>query len=254
MPKRLDSRFHGNDGNRTKSIFNDFFNSLCRPDPRAILLYLILMFLLTGCANRFIKQYGYVSSDAEIISEDKKTISMPYNAPSISQGYKPQSFGQDHNSDKGAHEGIDIISTRGTPVIAAASGVVIRSFYRPLFGNRIVIDHGKDTNGMFIMSRYAHLDSRLLHTGDLVVRGQQIGTLGSTGLLAGGFPHLHFEIRLGLKPGISKSEPHNPHKFWIKGTGEVTCFDINSQWSDTSFGTTYPVPCKGIMWQSRTAH
>ena len=201
----------------------------------------------------FIKQYGYVSSDAEIISNDNKTISIPYNAPSISQGYKPQSFGQNHNSDKGGHEGIDIISKKGTPVIAAASGVVISSFYRPLFGNRIVIDHGKDIHGMFIMSRYVHLDKRMAKKGDKIVRGQQIGTLGSTGLLAGGFPHLHFEIRFGAQSDISKSEPHNPHKFWMNGPGEVTCFDINSQWSDKPFRTTYPVPCKGIKWQSKSA-
>jgi murein DD-endopeptidase MepM/ murein hydrolase activator NlpD len=94
------------------------------------------------------------------------------------------------------------------------------------------------------MSRYVHLDKRLVKKGDTVIRGQQIGTLGSTGLLAGGFPHLHFEIRSGLIPEISKSEPHNPHRFWSDGIGIVTCFDAMKPLSDRPFRTTYPVPCK----------
>jgi murein DD-endopeptidase MepM/ murein hydrolase activator NlpD len=197
----------------------------------------------------FIQYYGYASSDADIIREDGNDISIPANVPSISQGYKPQQFGQNGSLERGNHEGIDIISKKGTPVIAAASGVVISSFYRPLFGNRILIDHGSDNNGIFIMSRYVHLDKRLVKKGDKVTRGQQVGTLGSTGLLAGGFPHLHFELRTGVNPEISKSKTYNPHKFWAGGVGVVTCFDINKHWTDKPFNTTYPVPCKGVEWK-----
>lgn len=215
----------------------------------SITIFSVATLLLSGCANMFIQYYGYVSSDADIIREDGNAISIPENIPSISQGYKPQQFGQDGSMERGNHEGIDIISKKGTPVIVAASGVVISSFYRPLFGNRILINHGRNNNGMFILSRYVHLDKRLVKEGDRVVRGQQIGTLGSTGLLAGGFPHLHFEIRSGVNPEISKSEPNNPHRFWSDGVGEVTCFDISKQWPDIPFKTTYPVPCKGVDWQ-----
>jgi len=186
----------------------------------------------------FIQQYGYVSSDAEIIRENRKKAYIPGNAPSISQGYKP------HNNKNGGHEGIDIISSKGTPVIAVASGVVIHSFYRPLFGNRVLINHGKDQGGIIVMSRYVHLDKRMVKKGDKVSRGQQIGTLGSTGLLAGGFPHLHFEMRSGAYPELSGSAPHNPHKYWADGVGIVTCFDVNKNWPDNPFSTTYPVPCK----------
>lgn len=211
------------------------------------------LLLLTSCANMFIQQYGHVSSDAEIIREDGKAVSIPENAPSISQGYKPKPFGKSDLETSHNHEGIDIISKRGTPVIAAASGIVISSFYRPLFGNRIVLEHGKDKNGLFILSRYVHLDKRLVEKGDKVIRGQQIGTLGSTGLLAGGFPHLHFEIRTGVHPVLSKSIPINPHKFWMGGVGVVTCFDISKQWPNRPFRTTYPVPCKGVEWRGRAA-
>ena len=215
----------------------------------SIAIFTLATIILSGCANMFIQQHGYIAADAESVRENRKKAYKPGNAPSISQGYKPQSSGQYKNSDKGSHEGIDIISKKGTPVIAASSGVVISSFYRPLFGNRILIDHGKDTSGMFIMSRYVHLDKRLVKKGDNVSRGQQIGTLGSTGLLAGGFPHLHFEIRSGNYPELSSSTPHNPHRFWSGGVGIVTCFDINKHWPEKPFKTTYPVPCKGIEWQ-----
>ncbi len=192
----------------------------------------------------FIQQYGYVSSDADIIREDGKAVFIPERAPSISQGYKPRPFGKSNMTENYNHEGIDIIGKKGTPVIASAPGVVISAFYRPLFGNRILINHGMDLNGMYFMSRYVHLDKRLVKEGDIVVRGQQIGTLGSTGLLAGGFPHLHFEIRSGVNPAISRSEPHNPHRFWSEGIGIVTCFDAIRPLPDKPFRTTYPVPCK----------
>jgi len=210
----------------------------------SIAIFTVATLILSGCANMFIQQHGYIAADAESVRENRKKAYIPGNAPSISQGFKPRPYGSASKLYKGGHEGIDIISKKGTPVIAAASGVVISSFYRPLFGNRILIDHGKDTSGMFIMSRYVHLDKRMVKKGDKVTRGQQIGTLGSTGLLAGGFPHLHFEIRTGNNPVLSKSTPLNPHRFWTGGIGIVTCFDINKQWLDNPIRTTYPVLCR----------
>jgi murein DD-endopeptidase MepM/ murein hydrolase activator NlpD len=215
----------------------------------AILLYIMLMLVLTGCANMFIQPHGYVSSDAELVKMDGKTVFIPENASSISQGYKPKPFGKTDLDTSHNHEGIDIIGKRGTPIIAAASGVVLSSFYRPLFGHRILIEHGKDKNGHFILSRYVHLDKRLVKKGDKVIRGQQIGTLGSTGLLAGGYPHLHFEIRTGVNPDLSASTPLNPHRFWMQGVGVITCFDASKQWPDKPFRSTYPVPCKGKEWR-----
>ncbi len=208
--------------------------NISRVSPTIIVLSMLLFLLLTSCAHMFIQQHGYIASDTESVRENREKAYIPGNAPSVSQGFKPQ---------KG-HEGIDIISRKGTPVMAAASGVVIRSLYRPLLGNRIVIDHGKDENGLYILSRYAHLDKRIVEEGDKVIGGQQIGTLGSTGLLAGGFPHLHFELRRGSRPDLSSSNPINPHLFWVNGVGIVTCFDANKKWPAKPFGTTYPVPCK----------
>ena len=91
------------------------------------------------------------------------------------------------------HEGIDFHGDKGTAVLAAASGKVITAEAHPAYGNMVEIDHG---NGL--VSRYAHASRLLVKEGDLVVRGQKIAEIGSTGRSTG--PHLHFEVRLNGTP------------------------------------------------------
>jgi murein DD-endopeptidase MepM/ murein hydrolase activator NlpD len=97
------------------------------------------------------------------------------------------------------HEGIDFIAETGTPIHAAASGKVIYSGWHPQYGKMVEIDHG---NGL--VSRYAHASQLAVAEGDLVVRGQRVASVGSTGRSTG--PHLHFEVRLN---GV----PQNPARF-----------------------------------------
>jgi murein DD-endopeptidase MepM/ murein hydrolase activator NlpD len=97
------------------------------------------------------------------------------------------------------HEGIDVIAEHGTPVIAAAAGVVVYSGFHPQYGNMIEIDHGND-----LVSRYAHASKRLVKIGDLVLRGAQIAEVGRTGRATG--THLHFEVR-------QRGAPVNPAQF-----------------------------------------
>jgi murein DD-endopeptidase MepM/ murein hydrolase activator NlpD len=86
------------------------------------------------------------------------------------------------------HEGIDFVSAVGTPIHAAAGGVVIYSGLHPQYGNMIEIDHGNK-----LVSRYAHASKLYVKVGQVVLRGQKIGEVGSTGRSTG--PHLHFEVR-----------------------------------------------------------
>ena len=91
------------------------------------------------------------------------------------------------SSDLGGHKGMDIASGKGNPVIAAASGTVVKSYLSSSYGNYIVISHGGG-----LMTAYAHMTRRLVSVGDTVAAGQQIGTVGSTGNSTGN--HLHFEV------------------------------------------------------------
>jgi murein DD-endopeptidase MepM/ murein hydrolase activator NlpD len=105
------------------------------------------------------------------------------------------------------HEGIDFAASIGTPIIAAAGGVVIAAEYHHQYGNMIEVDHGND-----IVTRYAHASRLLMNVGDIVKRGQHIADIGSTGRSTGA--HLHFEV---LVKGIQQ----DPHKFLSAGADQA---------------------------------
>jgi len=101
------------------------------------------------------------------------------------------------------HEGIDFNAVSGTPVVAAADGVVLSATYHPEFGNLIELDHGDG-----LVTRYAHLSRMDAQAGSLVKRGERIGAVGNTGRSTG--PHLHFEVRM---LGVAQ----NPAQFLKQG-------------------------------------
>ncbi|MDE2428324.1 MAG: M23 family metallopeptidase [Burkholderiales bacterium] len=105
------------------------------------------------------------------------------------------------------HEGIDFAAPTGTPIVAAAGGVVIAAEYHPEFGNMLEIDHGGD-----IITRYAHTSKIYVKLGDIVRRGQHVADIGSTGRSTGS--HLHFEVRV---KGIAQ----DPHKFLSAGANQA---------------------------------
>jgi len=122
--------------------------------------------------------------------------------PPIVDGWFSSNFGyriDPFTGMKSFHEGIDFPAEVGTAIVAAASGKVVYSGYQPEYGKMIEIDHG---NGL--LTRYAHTSQIFVHEGDLVVRGQRLASVGSTGRSTG--PHLHFEVRLN---GV----PQNPARF-----------------------------------------
>ena len=103
------------------------------------------------------------------------------------------------NGQRAFHEGIDFMAEKGTPIMAAAGGVVVYSAFHPQYGNMIEIDHG---NGL--ITRYAHASKRLVKVGDVVLRGAEIAEVGMTGRATG--THLHFEVR-------QNGAPQNPKQF-----------------------------------------
>jgi murein DD-endopeptidase MepM/ murein hydrolase activator NlpD len=101
------------------------------------------------------------------------------------------------------HTGLDFPADVGTPIKAAAGGVVISADWHPDYGHMLEIDHG---NGL--TTRYAHTSRIIVKTGDLVRRGQVVAYVGTTGRSTG--PHLHFEV---LVQGV----PQDPAKFLALG-------------------------------------
>lgn len=93
--------------------------------------------------------------------------------------------------NSGRHEGVDILAKRGTPVRAAAYGLVIYAGDGMRgYGNVVVLDHGEE-----VTTLYGHLYRIQVKSGDAVAQGQRIGTVGSTGNATTN--HLHFELRVG---------------------------------------------------------
>lgn len=112
------------------------------------------------------------------------------------------SFGgrTDPFSGEGAmHTGVDLSASIGTPVHAAADGIVVHASWGGQYGNLVIIDHG---NGM--QTWYAHLSHFLVVPGEEIRRGDVLGRSGATGKVTA--PHLHYEVRVG-------GTPVNPYKY-----------------------------------------
>jgi murein DD-endopeptidase MepM/ murein hydrolase activator NlpD len=88
------------------------------------------------------------------------------------------------------HDGTDFGASCGSPIRAAAAGVVVSVTWSSSYGNRLIIDHGTGGTGRFVTS-YNHAKGYSVTVGDRVAAGQVIGTVGSTGLATG--CHLHFQ-------------------------------------------------------------
>lgn len=98
-------------------------------------------------------------------------------------------FGAGSKIRRSSHTGLDIATSTGTPIVAAASGTVTFSGYKGSYGNMIVISHG---NG--VQTYYGHCSKLYVSAGTQVSQGQTIAAVGSTGNSTG--PHLHLEVRV----------------------------------------------------------
>ena len=112
-------------------------------------------------------------------------------APEVSSG-----FGVRHDPINGTqrfHTGIDVAAQEGSPILAAASGVVSRAGRRGGYGNAVEIDNGKG-----ISTLYGHASALAVQEGDYVKVGEPVAYVGHTGRATGS--HLHFEVRKDGKP------------------------------------------------------
>ena len=128
--------------------------------------------------------------ESMLLQQNLQKNTMPNGQPvealynSSSYGWRPDPF----TGRMAFHEGLDFSAARGTPIRAAAGGIVIAAERTPDYGNLVKIDHGGG-----VETRYAHASKLLVHVGERVKKGQVIAEVGSTGRSTG--PHLHFEVR-----------------------------------------------------------
>lgn len=142
------------------------------------------------------RQTDYFSMlDLSLTRQLASISNLPTAMPIESYPYLSSSYGwrrHPFNGQISMHEGLDFSAPHGTPIVAAAGGVVRTVAQHNGYGNMLEIDHGEG-----LVTRYAHAQTILVSEGQLVTRGQPIARVGSTGLSTG--PHLHFEVRKNEK-------------------------------------------------------
>jgi murein DD-endopeptidase MepM/ murein hydrolase activator NlpD len=124
-----------------------------------------------------------------ILSRSLNEAIRPEGRP-VAEGHISSYFGERQDPFDGTeawHRGVDFAGALGSQVLSVAAGVITKSEPHTGYGNLIEINHG---NGY--MTRYAHNARSLVRVGDMVVRGQPIALMGSTGRSTG--PHVHFEV------------------------------------------------------------
>lgn len=150
--------------------------------------------------------------ESRLLETRLKALMVPNSAPvegPVGSGF---GFRADPFTGRNAlHTGLDFPGEVGTPIHAAAGGLVLESTWHPEYGQIIEIDHG---NGL--ATRYAHCSKVLVSAGSLVKRGQLIGLVGTTGRSTG--PHLHFEVLLDRVP-------QDPARFLAGGAAALAKVD-----------------------------
>ncbi len=134
------------------------------------------------------------------------------------------------------HAGIDIRATTGTPVLAAADGVVLRTGTQAFAGRLIVIEHDVD-----LTTAYYHLSAIDVLGGQVVRRGEPIGRVGSTGNATA--PHLHFGVCRRENGACGERIDggwEDPTRHWIAAN---PCFVAGQGYAPQGRRLTYPVPC-----------
>nr|WP_245406391.1 MULTISPECIES: M23 family metallopeptidase [unclassified Peribacillus] len=153
--------------------------------------------------------YSAKSNSSSSSSQPSSNVSQA-PAPAVSSGtftrpsagYVSSTMGERWNKQ---HAGIDIAASGTVPVVAAADGVVSRSYFSSSYGNVVFVTHS--IGGQQWTTVYAHLSSRQVGEGAVVAKGQQVGIMGNTGHSFG--QHLHFELHKGAW-NYSKSNAVNP--------------------------------------------
>ena len=158
--------------------------------------------------------------ESSLFEQKIRSLMVPTQQP-VASGILGSAFGfriDPFTGGSALHTGLDFQAESGTPILAAAGGVVVVQDAHAAYGNKVEIDHGND-----LITRYAHASKVLVKKGDLIKRGQKIAEVGTTGRSTG--PHLHFEV---LVQGVAQ----DPQKFLTVGS------DLPTQRVANAFSTS----------------
>ncbi|HEY0906652.1 MAG TPA: M23 family metallopeptidase [Methylophilus sp.] len=129
--------------------------------------------------------------EAKLLLKSVLREMLPNFSP-IEAAYNSSSYGwriDPFNGHRAFHEGLDFPASEGTPIFAAADGIVSFAASTPDYGQLLKVEHGAG-----LETRYAHNSRILVKSGERVMKGQKIALVGNSGRSTG--PHLHYEIRL----------------------------------------------------------
>lgn len=158
------------------------------PEPPAVSATTLGLDELLGLVSRTESFYTRLSS--HIDSESTFFGGLPVLLPVSGNPVLSASFGKVRDPFTGTvkwHQGIDLAAPRGTSVLATADGLVVRVRKDKKWGRTVRLKHGSS-----FVTVYAHLGTVSVRRGARVKRGQEIGTIGTSGLTTG--PHLHYEV------------------------------------------------------------
>lgn len=128
-----------------------------------------------------------------IVANDSGFINPLSGGYTITSGFGPRTDPTGYSG--GFHDGIDLATSAGTPIMASMAGTVVESSYHPSAGNHVIIQH---SNGLY--TYYMHMNAPGIGAGAQVSAGQVIGAVGTTGNSTGN--HLHFGISSSLWGGF----------------------------------------------------
>ena len=223
-----------------------------------------MLICLTGLATAVHAKWSYTDDHIWTLSDNAQDYSWSWqedkSCADIKQDYAKRPY---RSRSDNTHRGIDFHHARGTPILAAAPGEVIATIddYWGA-GKTVIIYHGQLPEGGHLFTYYMHMEDIRVDEQTPVRRGQQIGTMGNTGALAGRFVHLHFATRTNsngnftygkdMEYSDSANFTHkNPHQYWYGANRQskeviIPIYVENRDYGDRgshSTALTLPIPC-----------
>ena len=157
---------------------------------------------LDTLAQQVERQQERLSALENLLLDRKLNAAVTPSGWPVDGGWISSGFGvraDPFNGHQAMHEGVDIASRMGSPVLAVADGVVTHSGEKAGYGLLVEITHESG-----LITRYGHTSATLVKVGDRVKKGQEIALVGTSGRSTG--PHLHFEV-------VRNGSPVNPMRY-----------------------------------------